>query len=199
MQLSAQCYALPRSKDYPELQAFEGPKTKRKKQQQKKQQLAPKPGHLLEVIHYKNKKLKINQTPQTSQVSVYEGTWNSSSSLYKTTYSSFKIFQWPADSEPPAAARRYPGCSHRGQVGRVGSQPAPPYLFTPSINAARGGRDGWRSRRSCCAQWGQGRLGSKGTELLESGIVCSSSNVEVLRGMRVDSRSPKCRQGSLPF
>lgn len=31
VQLSAQCYALPRSKDYPELQAFEGPKTKRKK------------------------------------------------------------------------------------------------------------------------------------------------------------------------
>lgn len=44
--LSGQCYARPRSKDYPELQAFEGSKTKR-------ETLASKPGHLLEVIHYK--------------------------------------------------------------------------------------------------------------------------------------------------
>lgn len=63
---SGQCCSLPRNKDHPEPQAFEGPKAKREREREKK--IAPQPSHSLETIGYKTKKM----------VSVCEDTWTSS-------------------------------------------------------------------------------------------------------------------------
>lgn len=56
---------------------------------------------------------------------MHEGTWKSSLSLYKTKYSSFKIFRWPADSEPPSAAVHSRGCSNSVGGGLCGQLPSP--------------------------------------------------------------------------
>lgn len=88
------------------------------KDQRQREKLTPKPGHSLEEIDYKKQN-------KNKKVSVHEGTWKSSLSLYKTKYSSFKIFRWPADSEPPSAAVHSRGCSNSVGGGLCGQLTSP--------------------------------------------------------------------------
>lgn len=57
----------------------------------------------------------------------------------------------------------------------------------------------WLDLRNHCGHWEQGRSRNKCTELVESGVVGSSGNVDGLPWRSTDSCSPKFHQGSLPF
>lgn len=168
------------------------------KDQRQRKKLAPKPGHLLEVIDYKKKKKKI-KPKKTQQVSVYKGTWRSSLSLYKT-----KIFKF--QNIPMACWLWASFCSFpRPRALRLGRGPGGNELAPLSLSLHTtqmqpdGFKNWWLGLRACCVQWEQGRFRSKCTELSESGIDCSSWNVDVLPGTSVRSRSPKFHQGSFPF
>lgn len=88
-----------------------------------------------------------------------------------------------------------------GRGRRAGREISQPLCISlrPTSMQQDGFKNWWCGLRNCCIQWEQGRFRNKCTDLLESGIVCSSQNVDVLLGMSVCSRSLKCHQGSLPF